>query len=100
MLVFGLQSKFLDVDLSVRGGTYSLSNSLRKEGAVPCKHLYARSRILNSILFLTGSQCCSFSIGVIWSCFSVRVITLAALFCTLWSLHISSPGIPQRSPLQ
>ena len=31
MLVFGLQSKFLDVDLSVCGGTYSLSNSLKKK---------------------------------------------------------------------
>ena len=32
--------------------------------------------------------------------FFVRVIPLAELFCILWSLHISSSGIPQRSPLQ
>ena len=52
MLFLGSQSKFLDVDLSVRGGTYSFSNSFRYEGAVPCKHLYASSRILNSVQLL------------------------------------------------
>ena len=45
MLVLGSQSKFLDVDLSVCGGTYSFSNSLIKEGAVPCKHLCASSSL-------------------------------------------------------
>ena len=47
--------------------------------------LYTRSRILNIICELTGSQCNERRIGDMWSCFLVRVIILAAVFWIRWS---------------
>ena len=61
-------------------------------------HLKVKNSILNSFLFLMGSQWRSFRIGVMWSYFVEPLTTLGALFWTFWSLHSSSSVIPQRSP--
>ena len=59
--------------------------SWRYWGARLCVVLYTRSRILNIIRELTGSQCNERRIGDMWSCFLVRVIILAAVFWIRWS---------------
>ncbi len=57
-------------------------------GASPCKAFHTMTKHLNSILDEMGSQCSSINAGVMWSYLFVCVITLAASFCTYWSLEI------------
>ena len=67
---------------------YSRYNHLltcHRDRVEPFTHLYISSRILNSILALTGNQCSDFKMGLIWSCFRARDTILAAKFCILWS---------------
>ena len=83
----GICNKFLVFDLRVLVLACLTNSSLKYRGAHPCMHLKVKSRILNSILFLMGSQWRSFRTGVMWSYFLEPLTTLAALFWTFWSLH-------------
>ena len=69
-------------------------------GAKPWTALKVRRRILNSILYLIGSQCSSVRIGVMWSYFFVPVSRRAAAFCTPWSLFSIAEGRPTSRLLQ
>ena len=53
--------------------------------------------ILNSILNVTGSQCNSYNIGVIWQYCGARYRTLAAAFLTRCSLVRAQWGSPYKS---
>ena len=67
-------------DLRVLLGTYWVSSSVRYEEANPLRHLKVNTRILNSILARTGSQCNFFSIGMMDSFELDRVTSRAAEF--------------------
>ena len=55
-LVSGICNKFLVLDLRVLVLACLTNSFLKCRGAHPCMHLKLKSRILNSILFLMGSQ--------------------------------------------
>ena len=91
-LVCCICSRFLVFDLRVFVLASLINSSLKYRGAHPCMHLEVKSRILNSILFLMGSQWRSFRIVVMWmwSYFLEPLTTLVALFWTFWSLQSCS----------
>ena len=69
-------------------------------GARLCIILYTKSRILNVIRELFGSQCMARRTGDMWSSFLVKVIILAAVFWICWSGERYETGRPTRRELQ
>ena len=61
--------------------------------------IYVRSRILNSVLNFTGSQCREAKTGVIWFLLLVPVSTHAAAFGTSWRLFTDLLGHPDNIEL-
>jgi len=57
-------------------------------GACSCRALCVSIRILNCTRYLTGNQCRSFNIGVVWLWRDVRVTVCAAVFCVRCNLLI------------
>ena len=66
---------------------------------MPFSALKTRSRALNSILYITGSQCKDLRIGVMCSLLLVLVSTLAAAFCVACSCFIVIWGIQVKRAL-
>ena len=63
-------------------------------------HLKVRSRVLNVMRHLTGSQCSSKSMGVTWSRFDRISITRAQAFWTRCSFSTTATDSPFRRLLQ
>ena len=53
------------------------------DGASPFRALKTKSKLLKSILNLTGNQCSSIRAGVMWSRFLFPVMSRAAAFWTI-----------------
>ena len=93
-------SRCWSADRRARLGWYGASKSFRYAGASPFRALYIRRRILNLILYTTGSQWRLKRTGVICAYFLVRVTILAALFWHRWSWLIWLSWIPCSNELQ
>ena len=74
-------------------GVYREIISCMYGGASPLKHLNTNTSILNWILMCTSNQCKAARTGVMCSRGLVRVINLAARFCTIWRRFSWQSGI-------
>ena len=77
-----------------RVGLWMMIKFLIYCGAIPWMALNVSRRSLNKTRFLMGSQWRDRRTGVIWTCPRTLVTSLAAEFCTLWSLWIVFSGKP------
>ena len=84
----------LDEDRRLRVGLYSCMSSCNYSGANLRIHMNVRINILCMIRYLTGSQCNFWNTGGIWLWKRVRVTSLAAEFCILWSFAMCESGRP------
>ncbi len=75
-------------------------SSKGQKGAGPFITLKTKSKILNSILKWTGSQCKKSRTGIICSYLQVPVRSLEAAFCTVWRRFIYDWLIPIYIELQ
>ncbi len=81
------------VDHVTWGRVWGFIISIRYKGAFWIWHLTKRTRLLKMILCVTGSQCNSINVGVMWTNFFSLFMTWAALFWINWSFCRWQSGI-------